>query len=170
MQTSDVMWIQPAMNVIAGTDRETYNAMDRDNGWHVCVTDGSNDIEWVYDAMGGGQDGIMEYMALLYDVPASMGVTKYAPGDPLDGYTFLNRPDILNSAEQIGVAAEDLLAMVLVHEFRHRTGGDEDAAFATDEAWSLGRHDDAGQKLFKLSKYIQPREAMQDAERFPDGR
>ena len=115
----DGVWLNPALDVIRKYDPTVYREMTAlDCTWHVYVTEGSYDIDWVERV------DPFQWFSLMRSLPHAFGVTsmpdpRFPVVDSTERATWLNRPGIEDSAKEMDVPEVDFLADILVHEFEH---------------------------------------------------
>lgn len=153
MKTTDIKWLQPAMDVVAKTDPATWKRMDKAD-WTVHPVSDPSDL-----------DGIDPWSALQLadELDSAFGVTVRSSrlAHP-DVYrtTWLNVPMIENKArDDLKVPVAHFAADVLVHEFNHREGGDESDAFKAGTAFAQKMGDPS---VASFSRETGQREVMEE--------
>jgi hypothetical protein len=119
MQTNDSAWMQPVLDVVKSTDPDLFAAIDSAD-WTVTVVDEPEDMEYLLPLLDFGN-----FMSLLFGLATADGVTvQDTPGVPpvLRGKTWLNRLQINDRADSLGVPAAHFAAETLVHEWTHHAG------------------------------------------------
>lgn len=111
---------------------------------------------WIVEAVSSGEDlvefsrqwGRYHAMSVAHDL--STGALGLTAMGALNGRSWLNRPLIQEEAHKTGVSVDELGAAVLVHEFMHKLGHENEVIPYTAEAqfaMLMGNHAIANRAL-----------------------
>jgi hypothetical protein len=155
-------WLQPALDVIAQTAPKTYAEMQATD-WNIRVITEGDDLIPVFHGLAdefGMYDAFGMTNELASEMDRAYGVTVGKTTDSesknedeipkiLRHATFINRYTLERGAKDLKVSLPKMVADTMVHEFTHRKGGNEDAAYdmGAKFADAMGEHKLADMQL-----------------------
>lgn len=140
-------WLQPALDVIKATAPKIYAEM-QETDWKITVVADADDFMPTFDALipeCGMYDSYGMISELAGEMDHSYGVTVAKTDEhvtsmevptALRNATYLNVQTLEAGAKEMDVPLPKMIADTMVHEFTHRKGKGEDAAYAQGEKFA----------------------------------